>query len=207
MSLIYEGKLNPWDVDLDVVVEEFLKKIRAMKELDLHIPGNIILAASILLKYKSLSLIIEENGEETPQEIEVEISPLIFSGRIKPARPITINELMSALEKSIEEQSFTPKKRKPSPRLVPQINVEINEIDIERKINELSKLLVEQMDEYGIVKLSDLLANDLNENVVRFLALLHMEGEGLCILKQEIAFGEVLIQLNKEKFIEKAPNN
>lgn len=52
VDLIDENKLDPWDIDIIKVVDSYVSAVRKMQIMDLHIPANIILAASILLRMK-----------------------------------------------------------------------------------------------------------------------------------------------------------
>ncbi len=63
IDLVVTEKLDPWDIDIIKVAEGFTKMVAEMKQLDFHIPANIILASAILLKYKSNALRIYQEPE------------------------------------------------------------------------------------------------------------------------------------------------
>ncbi len=200
LNLIYEGKIDPWDIDIDVVIDEFIKNIKNMKELDLYIPGNLILATSILLKYKSLYIMVEEQ-EEQEEPLEFEEINLNMAKRIKPDRPITLNELVEVIEETMEININEAIKRKTKPVIRQTFNKELftyKKEDIEKVIHEISKKLLSLMDSYGLVRFNELFKNS-KDSVVEFLALLHMENEAMLTLKQEKPFSEVLIYVNKER--------
>ncbi len=204
LNMIYEGKINPWDIDLDVVVDEFIDKVKKMKKLDLYIPGNLILATSILLKYKSMYLLnyeeVNNNGEEV---LEVETPEISFVKRFKPLRPITVNELVEAIENAIKISFKASPSRKSRAITIEKVALpRVEEEDINEKIKRIFSELIGIMDEYGIVRFEDFIkGKEREENVSNFLIMLHMENEKYLYLQQEEIFGEILIKINKEKVI------
>lgn len=124
--LVREGKINPWDIDISVLTQEYLKTIRKMENFNFRISGKVILAAAILLKLKTnqlglkefISLTENESQEEEIYEIEFpEVSPEeeVTEDTTEKAkskvdvkvpherkRKITISELTKALKKAIE---------------------------------------------------------------------------------------------------------
>ena len=204
LSMIYEGKIDPWDIDIDLVIDEFTEKIKDMKKLDLYIPGNLILATSILLKYKSLYLFPqEEKVEEREDMLELETPQINIVKRLKPERPISVNELIKAIENAIKINFKAVVQRKSRQMEIVKLELpKFKEEDIDEKINKMFAMLVERMDEYGIVRFEELIkGRKKEENVSNFLVILHMENEEYIAMKQEEAFGEILIYVNKEKVI------
>ncbi len=55
-ELVKSKQLDPWDIDIAEIVDNYIDIIKQMKILDLKIPANIVLAASILLHMKSDAL-------------------------------------------------------------------------------------------------------------------------------------------------------
>ena len=52
-SMIYElvssEQMDPWDIDVSLLAQKFLEKLKKLKEMDLKISGKVLLAASISL--------------------------------------------------------------------------------------------------------------------------------------------------------------
>ncbi len=81
-SMIYEmirtGKVDPWDVDLSVFANEYMKMLKNMKDHNFRISGKVVLAAAILLKIKTnrlgltdfLGMIEEPTDEDLGIELE-----------------------------------------------------------------------------------------------------------------------------------------
>lgn len=95
LELMASNSIDPWDIDLISLSDAFIRKVREMEKMDFVIEANIILAASILLKYKSnyLKMLsyqsdLQEFMQETPPaSLEGEAIPeLTLSSRIPPRR-------------------------------------------------------------------------------------------------------------------------
>src|SRR5208283_699572 len=109
VELVSSNRLDPWDIDIEKVVDGYLGAIRKMKVLDLRVPANMVLAASILLRMKSDSLPIFAIQEEAPMEeqllagprVRPEVEQLVPRGRMQPSRKVTLSELLSALDQAM----------------------------------------------------------------------------------------------------------
>ena len=66
LDLVVKEQLDPWNIDIGLIAEKYVKHIREMQTLDLHIPANLILAASILLRFKSDAVRLEEEEQVVP---------------------------------------------------------------------------------------------------------------------------------------------
>ncbi|MGC9058654.1 MAG: segregation/condensation protein A, partial [Candidatus Nanoarchaeia archaeon] len=121
-ELVREEKINPWDIDISILAQEYLKIISKLKELNFKLSGKVILAAAILLKLKAEKIGLEqllaltnpqENQENLDESEELMISSIDFEKRftkvkIDPKIPlprkrkVTLLELIEALKKAIE---------------------------------------------------------------------------------------------------------
>jgi segregation and condensation protein A len=63
-SLIYEmirtGKVDPWDIDVSMFAQEYLKMIDKLKELNFRLSGKVVLTAAILLRMKTNRMGLQE---------------------------------------------------------------------------------------------------------------------------------------------------
>ncbi len=75
-SLIYNmvrsGKINPWDVDIELFTKEYLKILEKLKQMNFRLSGKVVLTAAILLKLKTnrigLEKFLELIEEESPDD-------------------------------------------------------------------------------------------------------------------------------------------
>jgi len=190
ISMIHEKKLDPWDIDLSILTREFLKKIQEMQAEGLAIGGNMVLASSILLKYKSESIIIVEKSEEeqlSPEPTFIHVPDLSFSIRIPPKKPITLPELISEMERVIGHAA------KPKRKIIEAQPLQLPEIkfDVEGEVNFVLERLKR---ERQIAFFSLIEKNDERERIIRLLfAVLLLFKEGKVKIRQNEIFDEVMI--------------
>jgi len=203
IELVLSEKLDPWDIDIIKVAEGFTKMVGDMKQLDFHVPANIILASAILLKYKSNALRIYDEPEPIEEEEEIfdvvdegEIPQLQIKSRIPPKVPITLNELISEMEKVIK---YDDPERVPKIRIKPRetVNLELSEYDIEKEMEKLYLRMKNQMDSESLVLFSALIKDKQPKEVINTLApLLHLAQEKAIGMRQDEFWGEIFIKVN-----------
>ena len=111
MDVMVKESIDPWDIDLVKLTSKYIEYVRDMKDLELHIPANIILAASILLRMKSEVLKIEEASQDIQPEVYLddgaieEVPILELKARIPPKRRVTLDELISAMGDAFKKET------------------------------------------------------------------------------------------------------
>lgn len=202
-DLIESNKLDPWDIDIIKVVDSYIAAIKRMQVMDLHIPANIILAASILLRMKSDTISINQMEEvlETEEIVQNErvipdVPSLVPRLRLQPKRKITLNELMDALGDAmkVNERRISIIKERAEP-----INIVIDKDDIDEKINSAYKLVRENVDKEGVTTFN-ILSKGFNtmENLLLglFVPLLFLAHKGDIQLMQDAFFNEIFIKIS-----------
>ena len=117
-DLVREEKMNPWDVDISLLTQKYLKMLKKFKEMDFRLSGKIVLAAAILLKIKSNKLVgdadklqelMTSTGEEefyedlSEEELqEIEEAKLIPRTPQPRKRKVSIYDLVGALQQALE---------------------------------------------------------------------------------------------------------
>ncbi len=213
MDLIRTEGMDPWDINLSHLAEEFLKTLKAMKELDFRISGKIILAAAFFLKIKSDKLLNEDlsmlDDIMLPQEeldefidelpIEEEIAPEKPKLRHKTPRPrkrkVSVYDLIGSLEKALENSY------KKSIRTVNTTKMEApkKQKDMSHIITELYDNIQKSLSKISSLKFHELLASDdKQEKVDTFIPLLHLDQKKI-ELEQEEHFGDIDIKLAEIK--------
>lgn len=194
-ELIITEQIDPWNVDIVKVCEGFIKKVKEMDKVDLHIPANIVLASAILLKFKSEAIRFEEEqvmiqGEEIIGEEN--IPELRLAGRIPPKRQITLQELLSEIENVLK---FEQKKSVIQEKKIQEIiNLEVSGFDIEKKMEMIYELIMNGLKENGYVPFSKLIINKENREVVQtFLSILYLSQNKRINIEQKKWYGEITI--------------
>ena len=219
LELIDQNKIDPWDVDIAIIADGFMKKIKEMKTLDLAIQANVILAAAILLKYKSEYLrYITMEEQTTLDEYPVEdqdlfgapsdeLPQLTLVSRIPPKRQITVDELMGEMEKVIKYEN---EDREVIPRgaIEEVIDFEITEEDIEKKMDEVLLRIKTNTDDTGWSLFSTIIKEQNHIEVIySLLSLLHLTQMKMVKIRQDKVFGEIFIYLLEPLEIENKKNS
>ncbi len=193
-DLVARGRVNPWDVDIAVVVESFLEHMKKMERLNLYVSGNLVLATSILLKLKALQLSFEEEEEEEEivvEGVEVREPPVM---PLPKARPITVQELVEAVERAMEKvKRAKPKEVREAPQPPPPM-ITFEEEKVEEKIERLYHRLKEMGD---VINLTSLIRQEQErvEQVRILLYSLFLANEGRLQLWQVEPFKDILAKV------------
>lgn len=195
LDLIHSNNMNPWNVDLSEITEKYIQKIKTMKSMDLRIPANVILASSILLKFKTLSLMVKEEPQESESveipKIEEEIPNLVFKPTAQRARRVTLDELVKAVEEVLNEQ-LKPRQQ-PMPKT---FNITIKTENVNTIIKRIYDKMLVLKDNENLLLFSQLKEDSEKDNYVRnLLPLMHLMQDRKLNAWQEEVFGDIIIQL------------
>jgi segregation and condensation protein A len=208
LDLISSNSIDPWNIDITALADAFIKRVREMEHMDFVLQANVILAASILLKHKSeclkaLSYQSDLSQFEQPEEIvplnPEELPVLTLSSRIPPKRQITMDELITEMEKVIHYDT-TERVHIPRGAITETIDLDLGERDIEKDMAQMMTLVRENTDQEGWALFSRLVhGRDIQETVYTLLCLLHLVCDGELDIRQDKMFGEIFIHLNKRE--------
>jgi segregation and condensation protein A len=207
LELISSNRVDPWNIDLVILSDAFISKVREMEDMDFVIQANVILAASILLKYKSdylrfLSYQSELDefpaAEEEPEPIG-ELPKLEMSARIPPRRQITMEELIGEMEKIIKYDDMAERVRVPRGSIVDTIDLELSEHDLENDLGKIIDSVKKHTDPEGWSLFSNVVKEyDVRKTVYTLLCLLYLVQQEKLDLKQDKIYGEIFIHLNEK---------
>ena len=206
IELVETNKLDPWDIDLSRVVDSYMAIVKEMRVMDLHVPSNIMLAASILLRMKSenMGIFAEPAIEEVPEmalgRVTPEVPELLPRARMQPGRKISLNELMEALDEAIK--TSTKRETIAQERFMPIMDrLIISEDDIDEKIDAAFGLVKRSADREGVTTFARIssgfgsMESMLLDLFVPLLFLAHMNK---VMLMQEEFFNEIFIKLESD---------
>jgi segregation and condensation protein A len=227
-SMIYElvssEMMDPWDVDVSLLAQKFMEKLKKLKEMDLKISGKVLLAAAMLLRIKSTRFMEEDisaldalinSAHDVPEEDNLldgmdygdentdtpKEKPRIFPRTPQPRkRKVSVFDLVNALEKALEVY-----KRRP-PRVRETVNVKAPEKprDISLIIRDVfNKIIVYYKKKRDTLTFNALLPGQTKEDkVFTFIPLLHLDNQRKIDLSQEHQFGDIAIELIDKAAIE-----
>ncbi|MCX6748733.1 MAG: segregation/condensation protein A [Candidatus Pacearchaeota archaeon] len=211
-DLINTEQLDPWDIDLGLLANKYLERIKLLEEANFFISSKVLLAASILLRLKSEILLdtyiksIDEilfGKKEKSKPIErLELDPndlpLLYPKTPLPRyRRVSLQELMSALDQAITTENRRIKKE--TDKVVREKATEIvlprSRINIKDRIRNIyAKILTGFKKRQARIPYSEL-ANNKEERIACFLPCLHLENQQKLFLEQENHFEEIYIWL------------
>ena len=192
-NLVVEEGMDPMNIDMVKLADTFMHYMQRLETFDFRIPARFILIAAILLRMKCEILLEEEEKKIAEQKEEVKINidaPLLLPPiERRPTRKVTLDELISALNKAKE---FREKKEGKELRMRRAIeNLIEPEEDIELKI----KKIFEKIPLHRATKLSDLIPWKRKEIVNTFIPLLYLMQRGKIECEQEEFFKDIYIKV------------
>lgn len=207
VDMVYQNEIDPWNVDVAQVANKYLEAVRGMQMDDLRVPANLILAASILVRFKSDMVSLEEKPVQSeldefmddydPQEI----APLELSSRIAPKGRITLDELVQAVGQVMDEAQEKDQKRAQRAaevyiEPVKNLQIRVSEFKIEDEVGHLYQRMKSMADSQNLVAFSSLVEKKDKRGIVfTFLPLLFLANEGKVSLAQDSFFGEIFIRI------------
>mgnify|MGYP001609612175 CR=1 FL=1 len=219
-DLINTEQLDPWDINITILTEKYLEKIRNLEEADFFISSKVLLAAALLLRIKSEILLnkyirsIDEIlfGKKEEKKYELErieldeaIPELIPKSPMPRFRRVTLQELMDSLGKAIATENRRIKKHLIATDALREAGIALpkKRFSIKNKIRELYEKLVGHFKENQHktrVSFTDFIGNDKEERLIAFPPLLHMDHQKKVWLEQERHFEDFHIWLNETYF-------
>jgi len=224
-DLINTEQLDPWDINITVLTNKYLEKIKQLEEADFFVSSKVLLAASLLLRIKSEILLnkyiknIDEIlfGKKDLKRIEIErieldedIPGLIPRSPIPRFRKVTLKELIESLNKAIitENRRITKEIVKTNALREVSISLPKRRFSIKDKIKEIYERVSRQLkeeDKKKRVSYTELIGKNREERIISFFPLLHLENQKKVWLEQKGNFDEIYIWL-KEVYFKNNPD-
>ena len=223
-DLINTEQLDPWEINIIILTDGFLKKIEELEEADFFISGKVLLAAALLLRIKSEILLnkyiksIDEilfgNKEEKKYimeriELDEEIPELIPRSPMPRFKKVTIKELIDSLNKAITTENRRIKKEIIDKNALRESSIFLpkRKYSIKDKILKIYNKLFGHLgnEERKKISFTELVGESREERIASFGPLLHLENQQKVWLEQEQHFEEIHIWL-KEVYFKHNPN-
>ncbi|MBI5389982.1 hypothetical protein HZB02_00660 [Candidatus Woesearchaeota archaeon] len=226
-DLIRTEQMDPWDIDIGMLAQRFLDKLREFKQMDFRISGKVILAAAIMLRMKSTRFMDvdmnnlnrmfaaadgEQEEYDEPMMGDMSIQPTaaldLGTPRLLPKTPqprerkISVYDLMEALDKALEinrKRSLRQILPAPPPqRPVRKVDITSLIFKIYRQIEQHFKGNEEKLLFSNFSK-----GKNKEEQLLTIYPLLHLETQRKIDMNQEVPFGEIEIMLRKDDIVRK----
>jgi len=202
-DLVKSNDFDIWNIDIVSLTDLFLKKIIELKEENLLIPANALLAASILLKIKTYSLKLTsiEPEEELifPKEDDLLLHALNLDSPIRNKEgQVSLDDLIEAIDVIMNK----PTKKNLEKMIKEKQEIEFvvpNTIeDINLRIQSLLSDIKNQADSEGCLTFKKLFSKNIsNFDVVNnlFIPLLFLHQEEKINVWQDDFFSEIIIKV------------
>ncbi|MBT3865587.1 segregation/condensation protein A [Candidatus Woesearchaeota archaeon] len=214
-ELVKSGEMDPWNVDLSKLSGRYISAIKNLKEHNFFISGKMVLASALLLRMKSDRLLNEHIAEfdsvlypadddllledENDYKYAIDgkdIPKLMVKSPQSRKRQVSLNELMSALEKALEVDERRRIRRIYEEPVIQEAVLPKNVYNISDLIKSVYEKIIYMFKKKEILNFSELLETDSKEDkVTTFIPLLHLCNQHKIELDQEKAFGDIKITL------------
>jgi segregation and condensation protein A len=216
-ELAREGKIDPWDIDISILTEEYLQMLKKLKEMNFRLSGKVILAAAVLLKMKADRIGLEQlyalmNPPEEPEDTETNFieeekhftkADLQTKIPIPRRRKVTLFELIDALKKAIEVD--TRRKERFLELRSPPKTFEIKKPNIFSKIQSVFLKLKELIKRFKskLIPFEEIIPSTEKKDIIwTLIPLLHLANEGKLELLQDSPFGKIFIKTSEKELSE-----
>lgn len=219
LDLISKEQMDPWDVNISLLTDKYIERLRQLKEQDLKVGGKVVLAASILLRVKSSKLVSEDlddfdrlvagtdmsqeafydsleqelvQGEREALKEEFELLPRLPQAR---RRKVSVYDLVKALDKALEV-----KQRRVLQSVPPPLPLPVRKFDLGQSVVKLLQRLNSLFSFKKRLTFNDLVPSQSKQDkVYTFIPLLHLSNQQKVELEQASPFGDIEIRLAEEK--------
>lgn len=209
IDLVRSRQMDPWDIDLVAVADAYLSRVRQLQALDLRIPANVILACSLLLRFKSETISfeepVEESLEETPALLQEDLPELVYRANRPRRRRVTLQELLDAVDEVMRKGPRPVLRPSAVPR---ELNIDLPQVDMNELMARVYDRAVALRDGESVLLFSALMnAHDVGvqalhtfdspaeKTVFYLLPVLHLVQEQKMLAWQDSEFGEIFIKV------------
>jgi segregation and condensation protein A len=198
-DLLRINKLKPWQIKLIEILNDFLNKMKELGEIDFPASGIALLSSSIIHRMKSESILEMEDPPKPPHAKPEEPNlPPLPPPLIKfEYAPISISEILKALEKALEKEKkiFLVKNEALS---TPAVTEQLDDflLNIKDYINKFYFALASKAENGKPIYFTELIQGQSLLQIIRcFLMLLFLANEGKIIIAQEEEKKDIKISL------------
>ena len=203
VDLVKHEEMDPWDIDLARVADNYLASVRALQCMDLRVPANVILASALLLRFKAEALRLdwasddnEDFFEETPELLKENLPELTLKPNRPRKRKVTLDKLVQAMDEVMKRGRRLPRKRlKPA-----VLEVQLPKASMDEKMASVMEKAHCLKDAEGVLLFSSMIKEaGLDEFALHFLPVMHLvQGQRMLAWQDEL-FGEIFLRVLPEQ--------
>lgn len=212
-DLINSEQLDPWNIDISLLSNKYLTKIKELESHDFFVSSKVLLAASLLLRIKSEILLNrdikslddilfgkKEKKKYVQERIELddEIPCLVPRTPLPRFKRVTLKELMNALGKAIKTETrrikrivVSRQRELETAAILPKKGINLKD-DIRDIYKKLKNIFINREEKLAF---SELAGKDKEKRIATFMPLLHLDNQQKVWLEQDGHFEEIWIWL------------
>lgn len=212
-DLINTEQLDPWDIDLSLLTNKYLEKIRLLEEANFFISSKVLLAAALLLRMKSeilldqdlpeLDAILFGRKEEKKHiqeriEFDENVPGLVPRTPLPRFKKVTLQELLASLDKAINTENRRIRRvvLAKQQEMETAISLPKTRFNLKDRIHEVYKQLQDIFSESEEkVAFSKIAGTTSEEKIATFVPLLHLDNQQKVWLEQPGHLEEIWILL------------
>jgi len=212
-DLVSTEQLDPWDIDLSLLTNKFLTRVRELEEANFFISSKVLFASSLLLRIKAEILLNHDLqglddilfGKKEDKkyiqeriELEDEIPGLVPRTPLPRFKKVTLQELMLALGKALKTETRRIKRIVVAKQyeMEAALSLPKTKINIKDQINNVYRKLKEIFaNRETKLAFSELAGKSKEEKIATFVPLLHLDNQQKVWLEQEAHLEEIWILL------------
>jgi len=208
IDTVRKEEMDPWDIDIIILAEKFLVRIRELQVMDYRIPAKVVLSAAILLRMKSDSLVIKDSKELLQEYAELYCDdktetavappgeyPMLEPALIRtPQRTVTLIDLLSALRTVLKDEQVKTERRVQRENL--HITLTLPEFNITEAIKNFYERIKTLIFGKQFLTFFGIIPDKNRLSIARaFLPMLYLATDGKIRLEQENLNEEIKIYL------------
>src|SRR3989344_3109436 len=219
LDLINSEQLDPWDIDLVVLTNKYLGKIRQFEEANLFVSSKVLFAAALLLRIKSEIILNqdlpslddvlfgkkeEKRYEQERIELEEDIPDLVQRTPLPRHRKVSLQELLSALGKAVTTENrriqkvVTAKQQEIETAIaIPKGTINLKDL-VKNVYGKLKSFFTPERERP--VTFTELLGDKhgiKEERINHFVPLLHLDTQHKVLLEQEKHLEEIYVWMKE----------
>ncbi len=213
-DLINTEQLDPWDIDISLLANKYLERVRRLEEANFFVSSKVLLAAALLLRIKSEilldyelpgldNILFGQKKEEKKYvqeriELDEEIPELVPRTPLPRFKKVSLEELMKALGNAITTETRRIKRVVVTRQqeMETALSLPKTRINIKDQISNVYAKLKEIFSKRETrLAFSELSGKTSEEKIATFVPLLHLDNQQKVWLEQEGHFEEIWILL------------
>jgi len=202
-DLVKENDFDVWNIDIINLTDLYLEKIKLLKESNLLIPANALLAAAILLRLKAYSIKLTSIDDEpliipTDQDI-YNLNSINLANSIKLREgAVSLDELINIVDSIMNKPTKSNLNRQLKEKAETIFTIPRKSIDITERVDRLFSILKDEKDKEGCLVFSKIRERTKDPFEIiefYFIPLLFLSQEQRVNVWQDDFFSEIFIKI------------